>query len=262
MKVTVLGCGAAGGMPSINSGWGLADPTNPRNRRLRQSILVEQGKTVILVDTSPDLRQQMLDTGVRRLDGVLYTHAHADHVHGIDDLREINRAMNGPIDCYGSSETMATIQRKFDYVFKDAHQGDPGHGMSRVVYRPWLVPHEIDGPFRIGEVEIDPYPQDHGFGQTTLGFRFGSVAYSTDVQQFSEDVLARLGGLDLWLVSCLSDRAHETHAHVDKVLGWVARVRPKLTVLIHMGPRLDYARLAATLPEGVVPAYDGMVIEV
>ena len=257
MKVTILGCGAAPGMPSINSGWGLADPANPRNRRRRQSILVEQGGTIILVDTSPDLREQLLDARVRRLDAVLYTHAHADHLHGIDDLREVNRAMNGPIACYAAPDTLEVIQKKFDYVFKDA-----GHGALRVVFRPWLVPHDITGPFQVGEVAIEPYPQDHGFGQTTLGFRFGSVAYSTDVHEFPQGVLERLTGLDLWVVSCLADKPHQTHAHIDKVVGWAREVRPKLTVLVHLGPRLDYARLAAELPEGMVPGYDGMVIEV
>jgi phosphoribosyl 1,2-cyclic phosphate phosphodiesterase len=262
MKVTILGCGAAGGVPTINLGWGRCDPANPRNRRRRQSILVEEAGTTILVDTSPDLREQLLETGTRRLDAVLFTHAHADHVHGIDDLREVNRAMNGPIDCYGAADTLNTIQQKFEYVFKDAGQGDAGHGASRILYRPWLVPRDIDGPFRVGAIPVEPFPQDHGFGQVTLGFRFGSVAYSTDVQQLAEDVLDGLGGLDLWMVSCLSDKPHATHAHIDRVLGWVERIRPKLTVLIHMGPQLDYAKLAASVPEGVVPAYDGMVIEV
>ncbi|HEY1720981.1 MAG TPA: MBL fold metallo-hydrolase [Magnetospirillaceae bacterium] len=258
MKITILGCGAAGGLPTINMGWGKCDPTNPRNRRRRQSILVEQGGTTILVDTSPDLREQLLDIGVRRLDAVLYTHAHADHLHGIDDLREVNRAMNGPIDCYATADTMAMIQHRFDYVFKDA-----GHGQAlRVVFRPWLVPHEIAGPFKVGEVAIQPFEQDHGFGQTTIGFRFRSAAYSTDVTELPEESFAQLEGLDLWIVGCLSDKSHETHAHVEKALGWVKRLKPKHTVLVHLGPRLDYAELAATLPEGIVPAYDGMVLEV
>jgi phosphoribosyl 1,2-cyclic phosphate phosphodiesterase len=258
MKITILGCGGASGLPSINVGWGKCDPANPRNRRRRQSILVEEGPTAILVDTSPDLRDQLLDAKVRRLDAVLYTHAHADHLHGIDDIREINRAMNGPVACYGTAETLHHIQARFDYVFKDA-----GHGEAmRVVFRPWLVPHEIDGPFRVGAIAIDHFTQDHGFGQVTTGFRFGSAAYSTDVHELPEPSLAKLAGLDLWVVGCLSDKPHETHANVDKVLGWADRLRPKLTVLVHLGPRLDYATLAAELPDGVVPAYDGMVLEV
>ena len=258
MKITILGCGAAGGLPTINVGWGKCDPTNPRNRRRRQSILVEQGGTTVLIDTSPDLREQMLDTGVRRLDAVLYTHAHADHLHGIDDLREINRAMNGPIDCYATPPTMATIQSRFEYVFKDA-----GHGEKlRVVFRPWLVPHHIGGPFTVKDIAFEPFEQDHGFGQTTLGFRFGSAAYSTDVTELPEESFAALKGIDLWIVGVLSDKAHETHAHLDKALGWVDRLQPKRTVLVHLGPRLDYAELAASLPDGIVPAYDGMVLEV
>jgi phosphoribosyl 1,2-cyclic phosphate phosphodiesterase len=257
MKITILGCGSAGGVPTLNVGWGLCDPANPRNRRRRQSILVEEGGTTILVDTSPDLRDQLLDADVRRLDAVLYTHAHADHLHGIDDLREVNRAMNGPIDCYGAADTLATIQHRFEYVFKDA-----GHGPKRVVFRPWLIPHEIDGPFAVSGVPVEPFAQDHGFNQMTLGFRFGSAAYSTDLTELPEASFARLEGLDLWIVGCLSDKPHDTHAHVDKVVGWVERLRPKRTVLVHLGTRLDYARLAAELPESIVPGYDGMVLEV
>lgn len=258
MKITILGCGAASGSPSINAGWGLCDPNNPRNRRRRQSILVEEGSTAILVDTSPDLRDQLLDAKVRRLDAVLYTHAHADHLHGIDDIREINRAMNGPVACYASRETLQSILDRFDYVFKDA-----GHGAARrVVFRPWLVPHEIDGPFTVGEIAVDHFDQDHGFGHVTTGFRFGSAAYSTDVTELPEESFAKLENLDLWVVGCLSDRPHETHADVEKILRWVERLRPKHTVLVHLGPRLDYAKLAAELPDGIVPGYDGMVLEV
>jgi phosphoribosyl 1,2-cyclic phosphate phosphodiesterase len=258
MKITILGCGGASGSPSINVGWGLCDPNNPRNRRRRQSILVEEGPTTILVDTSPDLRDQLLDAKVRRLDAVLYTHAHADHLHGIDDLREINRAMKGPVDCYATRQTLQQILERFDYVFKDA-----GHGEAmRVVFRPWLIPHEIDGSFKVGDIAVDHFEQDHGFGNITTGFRFGSAAYSTDVNELPEESFAKLADLDLWVVGCLSDKAHETHASVDKVLGWVRRLRPKRTVLVHLGPRLDYAKLVAELPDGVVPAYDGMVLEV
>jgi phosphoribosyl 1,2-cyclic phosphate phosphodiesterase len=257
MKITILGCGAAGGVPMVSIGWGQCDPTNPRNRRRRQSILVEEGGTAILVDTTPDLREQLLDAKVRRLDAVLYTHAHADHLHGIDDLREVNRAMAGPIDCYADAETLKVLTERFAYVVAPVERPAGAY-----IYRPWLVPHRLDGAFEVGAVPIEPYAQDHGFGQVTVGFRFDRVAYSTDLVRLPEESLARLEGLDLWVVGCLMDKPHQTHADLATVLGWVERLKPKLTVLVHMSPRLDYAELAARLPDGVVPGYDGMVIEV
>ncbi len=257
MKITILGSGAAGGVPMISLGWGACDPANPRNRRRRQSILVEQEGCALLVDTSPDLREQLLDAKLRRLDGVLFTHAHADHLHGIDDLREVNRAMGAPIPVWASADTLAVIRERFGYVFTGFPEGRP-----RTVYRPWLEPNAIEGPFQVGPIPVTPFLQDHGYGQVTLGFRFGRAAYSTDLVGLPEDSLARLDGLDLWVVDCLMEQEHETHANLTKVLGWVARLRPKRTVLVHMSPRLDYATLAAKLPEGIVPGYDGMVLEV
>ena len=257
MKITILGCGSAGGVPTVNLGWGRCDPNNPRNRRRRQSILVEEGETAVLIDTSPDLRDQLLDAKVRRLDAVLYTHAHADHLHGIDDLREVNRAMEGPIACYADAPTLKVLHERFFYIV------DPGgKPPERFVYRPWLVTHEITGPFSVGPVPVTPYEQAHGFNQVTLGFRFGAAAYSTDLVNLPDASFAALAGLDLWVVGCLMDKPHHTHADLDTVLGWVARLKPKLTVLVHMSPRLDYAELAASLPDGVVPGYDGMVLEV
>lgn len=257
MKITVLGCGAAGGVPMVSIGWGRCDPANPRNRRRRQSVLVEEGATSILVDTSPDLRDQLLDAKVQRLDAVLYTHAHADHIHGIDDLREINRLMAGPIQCFANADTLKQLNDRFSYVFKGVDLT-----IRKYVFRPWLVPHPIEGPFQVGRIPVIPFHQDHGPGQSSMGFRFGSVAYSTDVHTLPEESMKKLEGLDVWLVGCLIDKPHETHADLDKVLGWVKRLRPKLTVLIHMSPRLDYGALAAILPAGIVPAYDGMVLEV
>jgi len=262
MKITILGCGAAGGVPMVSIGWGRCDPSNPRNRRRRQSILVEegvaeQGGTAILVDTTPDLRDQLLDANIRRLDAVLYTHAHADHIHGVDDLREVNRIMGGPIDCYANADTLRQLNERFNYVFKGVDLT-----IRKFVFRPWLVPHRIEGPFKVGRIAVDSFVQGHGRNEFTTGFRFGSVAYSTDVHELPEESFAKLQGLDIWIVGCLIDKPHETHADIDKVLGWVARVKPKLTVLVHMSPRLDYAALAASLPPGIVPGYDGMVLEV
>ncbi len=253
MKITVLGCGAAGGVPTVSQGWGDCDPTNPKNRRRRPSILVEAAGQTLLVDTGADLREQLLSAAVRRLDAVLYTHAHADHLHGIDDLREINRAMGGPIPAYANAETLADIAQRFGYVFT------PLPPKAKNIFKPWLIPTPIEDRFAVGGLEVTAFDQDHGFSRTT-GFRFGRAAYSTDVLELPEASLAQLQGLDLWIVGCLLDLPHSTHAHIAKALAWREIVKPKHMVITHMSGRLDYARLAASLPDGVEPAYDGMVL--
>jgi phosphoribosyl 1,2-cyclic phosphate phosphodiesterase len=254
VKVTILGCGSAPGVPQVSRGWGACDPSNPRNRRRRSSILVERGETSVLVDTTPDLREQMIDNNIKRLDAVLYTHDHADHVHGIDELREINRAMGCHLDVHAKAVHMEVIRRRFDYVFQEVDD------TKYTLYKPTLVPRLIEGPFTVGALDIVPFEQDHGYSMTT-GFRFGNFAYSTDVVDFPEASWPYLEGLDLWIVSCLMDHPHQTHAHYDKVLGWVERLKPKRTVLTHMGLRMDYDTLRAKLPPHIEPAYDGMVIE-
>src|SRR3984957_518467 len=177
MKVTVLGCGASWGVPAIGPDWGRCDPADPRNRRRRCSLLVESRSVRLLIDTSPDLREQLLDAGVARLDAVVMTHAHADHLHGIDDLRTVNRLMQKAIPLYADAATLAEVGRRFGYVL------DPPSGAG--FYRPTLTPHEISGPFAIGPVPVTPFVQDHGFS-TTLGFRIGGFAFSTDVTELDE----------------------------------------------------------------------------
>lgn len=253
MKITVLGCGAAGGVPMISVGWGRCDPGNPRNRRLRPSVLVEEGDATLLIDSGPDLRQQLLAAGVRRLDGVLYTHGHADHTHGIDDLREVNRAMGGPIDAFGTQATLDDIASRFGYVFT------PLDLETQPLFKPWLRPHAVEGTFRVAGLDVLALDQDHGYGRTTA-YRIGDFAYSTDVVALPEETLRRLTGLDLWIVGCITDRPHPTHADLAKVIGWVERLRPKRTVLTHMGPGLDYGHLQEVLPPGIEPGYDGLTI--
>jgi len=253
VKVTILGCGAAGGVPMISVGWGRCDPKDPRNRRLRPSILVEEKGKTILIDTSPDLREQLLAADVSHLDAVLYTHAHADHLHGIDDLREINRAMKAPIPVFASDETLADISLRFDYVFK------PLDLAKDTIYKPWLLPNAVEGPFTAAGIGVIAFDQDHGYSRTT-GYRIGDMAYSTDVLHLPEESMAQLEDLDLWIVGCLLDIPHNTHAHVEKALAWRERLRPRHMVITHMSPRLDYQTLADTLPEGVEPGYDGLVI--
>ena len=255
MKVTILGCGAATGCPGVGIGWGACDPNEPRNRRLRASILVEQAGVRLLVDTSPDLREQLLAVGVDRLDGVLFTHAHADHLHGIDDLRAINRVMQAPIRGWMDAATRDGALERFSYVLT------PLPADADFYYKPTLQVELIESgrAFDAAGVEVLPFAQDHGW-MTTLGFRFGSIAYSTDVVNLDEAAFAALAGVDTWIVDCLSDHQHTTHAHLAKVLGWIDRVRPRHAVLTHMGVGLDYRALAARLPAGVEPAYDGMVL--
>jgi phosphoribosyl 1,2-cyclic phosphate phosphodiesterase len=253
MKVTILGCGASTGVPAIGPDWGRCDPCDPRNRRRRASVLVELGPVAILIDTSPDLREQLIDARVARLDAVVMTHAHADHLHGIDDLRALNRLMGQEIPLWADGKTLAEIRRRFGYVF------DPPSEPGRY-YKPCLVAREIGGAFAIGGIEIAPFAQDHGFS-TTLGFRIGPMAYSTDVTELDAAAFDTIAGIELWIVDCFRRAPHPTHSHLDKTLGWIARVGPRRAVLTHMEQSLDYSELCAELPAGVEPGQDGLVIE-
>ncbi len=261
MKVTILGCGGSGGVPLIGGFWGACNPANPRNRRLRSSILVEERGTCILVDSTPDLRAQLLAAGSDgRLDAVIYTHAHADHLHGIDDLRVVNAIRQAPLEAYATPETMAKIRERFGYVLPpldDKRAPNP----AGFFYKPVLLPREIAGAFRIGPVEVVPFEQEHGFVKT-LGLRFGPVAYSTDVVELGEAAFAALEGVRLWIVDALRLRPHDTHSHLDKTLGWIARVKPERAVLTHMNYEMDYDEVAARCPPGVEPGYDGLVVEI
>ncbi len=252
MQAVILGCGTAGGTPRIGNNWGACDPEEPRNRRRRASILVRDGATQILIDTSPDLRQQALDAAFDRLDAVLFTHAHADHAHGIDDMRFFAHGNGGAIDAWADPETLAQLEGRFGYTFEqDANR----------LYPAILNARQIVGPFQIGDTPVIPFRQKHGpIG--TLGFRVGPIAYSTDVQELPEAAFAALEGVDTWIVDCLQRTAHPTHAHLDLTLGWIERVKPRRAILTHMNTSLDYRTLIDELPEGVEPAYDGMVLDV
>jgi phosphoribosyl 1,2-cyclic phosphate phosphodiesterase len=253
MKVTILGCGASWGVPAIGPDWGRCDPADPRNRRRRCSLLVESRGSVLLIDTSPDLREQLIDARVRQIDAVLLTHAHADHLHGIDDLRMINLLMKRPIPIYADPRTMEQVEQRFGYVLKPALP-------DKLLARPTLQPHEIAGPFTVAGMPVVPFVQDHGFS-TTLGFRIGPLGYSTDVTELDDNAFAALAGVELWIVDCLRRRPHPTHSHLAKSLAWIERVRPRRAALTHMDQSFDYRELSAELPQGVEPGYDGLVLE-
>jgi len=260
LQVTILGCGTSGGVPRVGDHWGACDPANPKNRRRRCSLLVERhgagGETGVLVDTSPDLRQQLLDAGTGWIDGVLYTHDHADHVHGIDDLRQV--AFNGRrrVDVYFDEATGKLLRSRFAYCFESPAGSD---------YPPILRGHEIVAGETVkiggagGAIEALPFRQMHGSGET-LGFRFGGLAYSPDVSDFPEESLKALHDLDVWVIDALRPAPHPSHFSVEQALAWIARVKPKRAVLTHMHVDLDYATLSRELPQGVEPAYDGMVL--
>jgi phosphoribosyl 1,2-cyclic phosphate phosphodiesterase len=250
MKITVLGCGSSGGVPLIGNDWGTCDPTDPRNRRTRVSVLVEDGDTAILVDTSPDMRQQLLDCNLRNLTAVLFTHSHADHCHGIDDLRGVNWVTGKPVELYADKTTMDDLELRFSYVFRKADH----------FYKPSVHPHLIDGSFSVGSIPITPFRQNHGYSHT-LGFRFRDFAYSTDVKQLDEAAFAALEGVKVWIVDCVRETPHPTHAHLEQTLEWIQRVKPERAYLTHMNHMMDYKTIAAKLPTGVWLAHDGLVIE-
>ena len=253
MKATLLGCGPSWGVPAIGPDWGRCDPADPRNHRRRCSLLVESRGSTLLIDTSPDLRQQLLDVGAARIDAVLLTHAHADHLHGIDDIRIVNRLMGRPIPLYANADTLAEVERRFGYAVKPVMPGQP-------IYRPALTPHQIAGPFSAAGMPVVPFTQGHGFSATT-GMRIGPLGYSTDVVELDDDAFAALAGVELWIVDCLRREPHPTHSHLAKTLAWIERVRPRRAILTHMDQSLDYRVLSSELPAGVEPGYDGLTIE-
>jgi phosphoribosyl 1,2-cyclic phosphate phosphodiesterase len=261
LKVTILGSGTSGGTPRIGNRWGACDPANPKNRRLRCSLLVQRetadGVTTVLVDTSPDLRQQLLDAGVGWIDGVLYTHDHADHVHGIDDLRMV--AFNGErrVDVYYDPHTGQQLHDRFRYCFETPANGEYPAILRGHEIRPGATV-KIEGAG--GTIEALPFRQRHGSG-FSLGFRIGGLAYSPDVSDLPEESLSALQDLDVWIVDALRYTPHPSHFSLEQALSWIARVKPKRAILTHMHLDLDYATLCRELPTNVEPAYDGMVLE-
>lgn len=261
LRFTVLGCGASPGVPRIGGDWGACDPNNPRNRRRRCSLLVQRiaaaGVTQVLVDTSPDLREQALAAGIAEIDGVLFTHPHADHIHGIDDLRGFFLNMRRRVDIHADAPTMARLEEGFGYCF---------HTPAGSEYPPILNSHPIEAgrPVVIegkgGPVGAMPLDMIHG-RITSLAFRIGGLAYSPDVSDLDDEAEYRLQDLDVWIVNALRATPHPSHLSVDQTLAWIERLRPRRAILTHMHVDLDYEALRTRLPPNVEPAFDGMVIE-
>jgi phosphoribosyl 1,2-cyclic phosphate phosphodiesterase len=262
LEVTILGCGSSGGVPRADGAWGDCDPAEPKNFRTRCSLLVRRrgeaaaGETTVLVDASPEFRIQAAKAGMKRLDAILLTHDHADQVHGLDDVRAFYLRQQARIPCWMDAATDATMMRRFGYIFEGEggypaicdRAAIPAHGAD------WAV----EGPS--GQVPIVTFDQDHG-GVRSVGYRFGGVAYSSDVVALDEAAFAALDDLDVWIVDALRYRPHPTHAHLERTLEWIARVKPRRAILTNLHIDLDFERLRSELPAGVEPAYDGLTFE-
>jgi phosphoribosyl 1,2-cyclic phosphate phosphodiesterase len=259
-RFTILGCGSSGGVPRIGNDWGQCNPTNPKNRRLRCASLVERlergGVTTVLIDTGPDLRQQLLSARVEKLDGVLYTHDHADHTHGIDDLRPLFYRMKRRVPIWCDEPTRANLLARFGYCFEGSAGGS---------YPPILTIHDIRPPEPVrsegpgGVIETIPVVQEHA-NITSLGFRIRNLAYSPDISGLPEASIPLLEGLDVWIVDALRHKPHPSHFTVKQALDWIERLKPKRAILTHLHVDLDYETLKRELPAHVEPAYDGMVV--
>jgi len=262
LRITILGCGSSGGVPRIGGDWGACDPANPKNRRRRCSALVERFKggdetlaTRVLVDASPDLREQLLGVGIGDLDGVLFTHGHADHCHGLDDLRVVVYNRRAKLPVWADADTAELLMDRFRYAFIQP-QGSP--------YPPILEMRRFDGPVAVdgagGPITAAPFQVIHG-GIDALGLRFGPVAYTPDISEMTDEAWAVLEGVDTWIIDALRYRPHPTHAHLERTLGWIERLAPRRAVITNMHVDLDYDAVAAETPDHVAPAFDGLTLD-
>ena len=262
LRFTILGCGSSMGVPRVALGWGECDPNEPKNRRRRCALLVERAQgpgkvTRVLVDCGPDLREQLIGANVDWLDGVLITHEHADHTHGIDDLRPMFIHKRQRIDTYLDEPTSRALHARFGYCFMTP----PGSGYPPILKEHRLVPGQtvtVNG--QGGPIEVLTFLQSHG-DIPSLGFRFGNVAYSTDLKSLPPESVDALKGLDVWIVDALRKAPHPSHFNLEESLSWIERIKPKRAILTDMHTDLDYATLCQTLPDGVEPAFDGLQLE-
>jgi phosphoribosyl 1,2-cyclic phosphate phosphodiesterase len=262
-RFTLLGCSSSPGVPRINGDWGNCDPNNPKNRRTRASFLIEQigpdgGKTVIVVDTGPDFREQMIRSKVEFIDAVIYSHPHADHLHGIDDLRGYFHSQRKRIPIHVEPYTMARIEEGFGYCLKT-----PAGSNYPPIVEPVII-EDLDQPITVtgagGSISLLPLKQQHG-DIISIGLRIGDVAYCCDVSDFPQETVAKLDGLDLLVIDALQYRPHPSHLSLEQALGWIARFAPKRSVLTHMHTPLDYDTVMAETPDHVEPGHDQFVVE-
>lgn len=250
MKLRILGSGTSSGVPRIGPDWGVCDPAEPRNRRTRASLLVEHAGVRVLVDTSPDLREQLLNAGVSTVDAVIWTHDHADHCHGIDDLRQVFHALGRPVIGYARPDVLAALKQRFAYIFA-----------GRGGYPAVVEGRELPASLSLGDLTIDTVDQPHGH-ITSVGLRFTaarkSAGYATDFHELTPEMRALYASLDVWVLDALRDAPHPSHPTVAAALGWIAELQPRRAAFIHMDHTLDYRALAASLPAGVEPGYDGL----
>nr|WP_070959420.1 MBL fold metallo-hydrolase [Hyphomonas sp. Mor2] len=259
LKITLLGTGSSGGVPRVGGDWGACDPSEPKNRRRRCSALVEtwsgdeaDEKTVVLIDTSPDLREQLLDAEVKRLDAILYTHDHADQTHGIDDVRALAIRNRAQVKAYMDAPTHSTLFPKFQYAF----EGKGGYPPI-IEVQPLIAPYQpVNIPGQGGALPCLPLEQEHGWIKS-LGFRFGDVAYCNDLNDFPDRTLEQLTGLDLLIIDALRYTPHPSHAHLERTLEWIEMLKPAQAVITNLHVDFDYQTLKAELPDGVEPAFDG-----
>ena len=250
MKIKILGCGSSGGVPLISGNWGACDPNNPKNHRTRSSIVVQVDGQNILIDTSPDLRQQLLRASINTIDAVILTHAHADHLHGIDELRHIFFHQKKKIPIYADGKTLEKVLHAFSYMFQPTDS----------FYPAFLEAHPIESEtINIGKTTIHIFDQEHGH-QRSSGIKIGNMAYSTDVKSFPERSKKYLHNLDLWIVDCLRYEPHHTHAHFDITMGWIEGFKPKIAILTHLSEQMDFEELTKKLPTPVEVAFDTMEV--
>jgi phosphoribosyl 1,2-cyclic phosphate phosphodiesterase len=252
MKVRILGCGTSTGVPRIGNDWGSCDPGEPKNRRTRSSILIDSGGERLLVDCGPDLREQLLAADLIEIDHVIVTHDHADHCHGIDDLRQVAQHLERQVPLHARQHVLERLRNRFAYLFQDV-------GIYRTVVAPVAVGAELD----VGEARLRFVDQPHG-GITSLGIRADeggrSFGYAIDFHDFTPDMKGLYDGVDLWICDCLREMPHPTHAHLEAVLGWARELKVGQLLLTHLDKSMDYATLATKLPDWAAPAYDGQEI--
>lgn len=257
LKVTILGCGNSSGVPAIGNYWGKCDPKEPRNKRSRSSILVQSDKTALVVDTGPDFREQINTTGITTIDGVLYTHPHGDHVHGIDDLRMIMRKNKSQVPCYGNKKTLDDLKKRFDYLFQ---------GGGHVLYPPVIKPLELNKNHfgkvqQSGDIPFIPFEQDHGTC-TSIGYRFGDIAYSVDMKTLYQSAIDTLSGIKIWIVDAAGYKSDDNpvHASLNDIYRLNEKIGAETVYLTSLSLGMDYKTLREELPNGYAAAYDGLIV--